>query len=507
MVSPQLLTIDFGTSGIKCMSFTIAGKATIQQFTPITYLDSEGLMGIGKEFDATKTWAIICRMIRACIRDAKLAPRNIIAIAATSQRHGAVFLDGKGEVLYSGPNLDARGVFVQDTVLQDLESSCPPTGCWPPLLYSLCRLIWYKQNKPEIYKKIHHVLSISDWIAYELTGKAVTDPSQASNTQLMDIEKSVWSPEILEMADVSVDLLPPIHHSGTLIGHISNKASQATGLSPKTIVGVGGADTQCALLGSAIIKPGQACVVAGNTAPIQLITDHPIIDKTCKLWTGRFLIPKHWVIEANTGKVGEVLRWFVQNLIQPLTEIPTPQEAYAKVEALATQAEIGSHDAIALLGPQIMDAKDIATVRPAMFMFPPPASPVVTPVTIHDLARALFENICYAVRMNLNLIQQLAKISLSSCTIAGGLAQSQFWQQVLADVTGLEIQRGQEVEASSLGAAICAATAANEYDTLPLASKAMVKLQSSIHPRPEIRDKYNTYFTRWQALYKQSANL
>jgi autoinducer 2 (AI-2) kinase len=507
MALPQLLTIDFGTTGIKCMLFTLSGKSVIQQYAPLTYQDSEGLTGIGKEFDATAAWKTISQMIRTCIRDAKVTPKDIIATAVTSQRLGAVFLDEKGGVIYSGPNLDARGIFVQDTVMESLETSCPPTGCWPPLLYSLCRLIWFKQNKPGLYQKIRHVLSISDWIAYELTGIQVTDPSQASNTQFMDIEQSVWSPEILEMADISADLLPPIHLPGSMIGLITDAACQATGLSSETVVGVGGADTQCALLGTGTIKPNEACIVAGNTAPIQLITDRPIIDKTCRLWTGRFLLPKHWVVEANTGKAGEVFHWFVQNIVQPLAGISTPQEAYARVEELAAQADIGSRDAIALLGPQIMDAQNLTTVRPAMFLFPPPTSPVVTPVTTQDFARSLFENLCYAIRVNLDLLQQLTETQLQSCSVAGGLTRSLFWQQMLADVTGLDIHRGHEVEASSLGAAICAATTVGKFDSLQSASKKMVKRLTPFQPRPKNHEKYNTFFSRWQTLYKQSANL
>jgi sugar (pentulose or hexulose) kinase len=508
MVQDYLLTIDFGTSGIKCTFFTSTGKSLITHFTPIQYLDSEGLSGIGKEFDAASAWITIAKMIRDCLRAAKILPEDVRAIAATSQRHGAVFLGEKGQIIYSGPNLDARGVFVQDSVIQELETSCPPTGCWPPLLYSLCRLIWFKQQKPDLYTQIRHVLSINDWIVYQLIGNAMTDPSQASNTQFMDVQKSEWSQEILEMAEVSAELLPPIHNPGSQAGIVTNKASKATGLSTKTIVGVGGADTQCALLGSATLKPGEVCIVAGNTAPIQLITDTPIIDEACKLWTGRYLLPDRWVLEANTGKTGEVLRWFVQNLVQTLsTNIRDPQAAYTRVEQLAAKAEIGSTDAMALLGPQIMDASDMTTIRPSMFLFPPPASPIVTPITLNDLARALFENICYAMRSNLELIQERAKITFDHCTVAGGLTRSQLWQQMLADVTGLEIYRGSEVEASSLGAAICAATAAGFYDSLLDAAQGMVSLQPSLQPRLENYRKYETYFFRWQTLYKQSANL
>lgn len=503
-----LLTIDFGTSGIKCMIFSLFGKVTTQRFMPVQYMDSEGLSGIGKEFDASAAWLTIAKMIRECIRNVKASPADVVATAATSQRHGAVFLDEKGKIIYAGPNLDARGVLVQDQVMQELEATCPPTGCWPPLLYSLCRLIWYKQQKPDLYARIRHVLSISDWVVYQLTGKVTTDPSQASNTQFLDIRKSEWSSEILEMADISDELLPIICDPGSFVGNISQKASKTTGLSKKTVVGIGGADTQCAMLGSAVVKPGEVCVVAGNTAPIQLITETPVIDEEYKLWTGRYLLPNRWVIEANTGKTGEVLRWFVQNIVQPLsTDIQDPNEAYTRVEQLAAQTDIGATDVLALLGPTIMDASDMMTVRPAIFLFPPPASPVVTPITMNDLARALFENICYAVRSNLELIQELAKVSFDHCTVAGGLTRSQFWQQMLADVTGLEIHRGKEVEASSLGAAICAATAAGFYDSILDSVKKMVTMNSILQPRLDVQSKYETYFSRWQTLYKQSTNL
>ncbi len=508
MPKRQLLTIDFGTSGIKCMMFTPQGTSIAKRFVPIQYADSEGLMGIGKEFDAIAAWNTITRLIRECIKDAKISPKDVVAVSATSQRHGAVFLDKKGTAIYSGPNLDARGVFVQDFVAKGLEDSCPPTGCWPPLLYALSRLVWYKQNKPDLYAQIHHVLSISDWILYQLTGEAITDPSQASNTQLMDIIKSQWSPEILEMAEVTDAILPPILEPGSLVGNITSQASKITGLSTKTVVGIGGADTQCAMLGTLTTQPGEVCVVGGNTAPIQLISESPIIDESGKLWTGRYLLPQRWVLEANTGKAGAVLAWFVQDIVQPISEdFKDPQKAYTKVEQLAEKADIGSLDTIAQLGPQIMDASDMATVRPALFFFPQPANPIVTPITMNELARSLFENICFAMRVNLELLQEVAEKTFECCTVAGGLTRSQLWQQMLANVTGLEIHRGSEVEASSLGAAICAATAAELNDSLLASAEKMVSKQPSLKPQEDRQKRYETYFSRWQTLYKQSAKL
>lgn len=509
MPEAQFLTIDFGTSGIKCMLFSPEGTVQARQFVPIHYIDSEGLFGIGKEFDATAAWQKICQMIPLALKEAKSKPTDITSIAATSQRHGAVFLDKKGKVIYAGPNLDARGVFIQDSVLKGLTESCPPTGCWPPLLYSLCRLLWYKREKPELFSKIEHVLSISDWIVYQLTGKATTDPTQASNTQLMDIRSSQWSPEILEMADLSINLVPEICEPGTLVGNISTAANKSTGLSKASQVGIGGADTQCALLGSSATQPGDVAVVAGNTGPIQLVTSEPLIDPDNRLWTGRFLLPRKWVLEANCGPSGSVLTWFITNIIAPLSSEFKELTALAfnRVEQLASEAPVGSFDTVALLGPQIMDATDMTTVRPSIFLFPPPTSPVVTPISIKEVSRALFENICFAIRINLKRIQNFAQCEFKKCIVAGGMTRSSFWRQMLADVTGLKIQCGRVVEASSLGAAICAATAAGFYKSLPEAAHHMVRFHSELSPHKEIHNKYNTYFTRWQTLYNQSTNL
>jgi autoinducer 2 (AI-2) kinase len=509
MTKQLLLTIDFGTSGIKCMTFSPQGKVLARQYTPIQYTDAEGLFGIGKEFDANAVWQTICSMIPPVLKEAKSKPSDIVSTAATSQRHGAVFLDKEGAAIYAGPNLDARGVFIQDKVMKGLGDACPPTGCWPPLLYSLSRLLWFKQEKPEKFSQIHHVLSISDWIVYQLTGKATTDPTQASNTQLMDIHTSQWSPEILEMADLSSELLPEISPPGSPVGNISPEASKSTSLSQSSVVGIGGADTQCALLGSAAIEPGNVGIVAGNTGPVQLVTSEPLIDPRNRLWTGRFLLPQKWVLEANSGPNGSVLNWFINNFILPLSPNlngPTAQ-AFTRVEQLAAQAPVGSFDTIALLGPQIMDASDMTTVRPSMLLFPPPTSPVVTPISMREVARALFENICYAARTNLEQIQELANHPFNKCIVAGGLTRSQFWRQMLADVTGLTIETGQVIEASSLGAAICAATAAGIYDSLPAAVSEMVVLEPALYPSEDIHNQYKTYFTRWQTMYNQSTNL
>ena len=509
MTKPLLLTIDFGTSGIKCMAFSPKGRVLSRQYTPIQYADAEGLFGVGKEFDTKAAWQTICSMIPPVLKDAKSHPSDVVSTAATSQRHGAVFLDKRGSAIYAGPNLDARGVFIQDKVVKGLGDACPPTGCWPPLLYSLSRLMWFKQEKPEQFSKIRHVLSISDWIVYKLTGKATTDPTQASNTQLMDIQTCQWSPEILEMADIPSELLPEISQPGSLVGSISSEASKSTGLSETSVVGVGGADTQCALLGSGAIEPGDVGIVAGNTGPVQLVTSEPLIDLGNRLWTGRFILPEKWVLEANSGPNGSVLNWFINNFLTPLcTDLDGPTDkAFRRVEQLAAEAPVGSFDTIALLGPQIMDASDMTTVRPSMLLFPPPTSPVVTPISMREVARALFENICYATRTNLEQIRDLAQNPFKKCIVAGGLTRSLFWRQMLADVTGLKIGMGQVVEASSLGAAICAATAAGLYGSLPEAVSRMVILEPELVPREDIHNQYKTYFTRWQTMYNQSGNL
>lgn len=509
MPPQQLLTLDFGTSSVKSMIFSTDGKVLSRQFAPIQYLDSEGLYGIGKEFKAAAVWNTIRELIPRSMKEAKSTPDNILGIATTSQRLGAVFLDKKGVVIYSGPNLDARGVFVQDTVMKALTESCPSTGCWPPLLYSLCRLLWFKRERPRLFEQIKHVLSISDWLVYQLTGEVTTDPSQASDTQFMDIRTSSWSKEILELADISSDLLPPIIEPGTPVGNVSAKTRKTTGLSKSTIVGIGGADTQCALLGSAAIDTGEVCVVAGNTAPVQLVTGEPIIDPERRLWTSRFLLPKKWVVEANTGTTGSVLKWFVHNMVVPLGSYSKGQndQAFQQVEKLASEAELGSLNTYALLGPTIMNASDMTKVRPSLLLFPQPASIVGTPISIRDVARALFENICFAVRTNLTLIQNLADTEFEHCTVAGGMTRSLFWRQMLADVTGLRVKCGQVIEASSLGAAICAAKAGGLYSSIKDAMLSMVKLQPELRPHEEKHAKYETYFTRWQTLYKQSANL
>jgi autoinducer 2 (AI-2) kinase len=352
------------------------------------------------------------------------------------------------------------------------------------------------------------VLSISDWIVYQLTGEATTDPSQASNTQFMNIRSGEWSSEILEITGITPQVLPPIKQPGTLAGAVTPAAAKSTGLHAGTSVGIGGADTQCGLLGSGAVKPGNVCVVAGNTAPIQLVTAAPVIDPECRLWTGRHMLPRQWVLEANMGTTGSVLSWFAKNIIASAdNRITTDDEAYARVEELAAKATAGALDAIALLGPQVMNASDLTTVRLSMLLFPPPASPIVKPIALKEMARALYENICYAARSNLELLQAVSGITLERCSVAGGVSRSQFWRQMLADVTGLEIQSSRLVEASSLGAAICAAKAANLWKSLPEAVRHMVKHRPALRPRDEVHNTYETYFSRWKTLYQQSANL
>jgi len=179
---------------------------------------------IAKEFDANHFWQLVCTVVKEAIKSSKVNLDDLEAVATTSQRHGAVFLDDKGKEVYAGPNIDARGAMTQYIIEESLgEKYHEITGCWPPLMFTPSRLSWFEEEEPEIFESIAHLLPINDWISYRLGNIFVTDPSAGSATGFMDIRKCEWSDEVIEAVGITQDILPEIHEPGKIVGEITPK--------------------------------------------------------------------------------------------------------------------------------------------------------------------------------------------------------------------------------------------------------------------------------------------
>jgi autoinducer 2 (AI-2) kinase len=509
-----LLGIDFGTSGGKCMVFDLKGNQISKAFKEWWYFTPDELKPYGKEFDPNQFWQFISETIKEALRKAKITGSKISGISTCSLRQGIVLLDENGKELYAGPNIDARGALAQDKIMNTLGEPglFEITGQCPAVICAPSRLLWFKENKPEIYSKIRHLLMVSDWLIYRLSGVYASDLSCASSSMLLDVEKADWSTKISEELELPHEILPELHLSGQKIGEVTKQASKETSLAEGTPVVMGGADSQMGLLGTGAIKEYDTTVIGGTTTMLQTVLTKPIVDSERRILTSCYLIKNKWVLEANAGMTGKVYNWLRESLNKLRIGEKQTQKSqeldFPDMDRLAEQIPPGSDDMLAFLGSEVMDLKKIEVIRPGIFLFPPPANPMTaTPIDARHMIRAVIEMMAYAINGNKSTIEEVLKRKLDVLKATGGLSRGKVWVQTISDVTGIPIQTYKVKEGSPLGCAICAATGINEYPSLEEAARRMVQLENTMTPNAELHESYVSYYDRWRTLYDKITEL
>ena len=493
---PIFAALDYGTGSGKCALFDAAGHCLAVAREPWTYreepVEPPGFTR-GYSFDPDTFWAALARCTRAALAKAGVGSDAIAGVSASAQRLGSVFLDARGREVYAGPNMDGRGF---DGAMQimgrlSLERAVGIGGHWPPFVSTLARLLVYRSRPDAV--PVAKVLTLSDWMTWRLTGELAAEPSNACETMLLDFPSRTWSREITAAFDVDEHLLPPVVEPATRIGTVTPSAAAATGLRPGTPVYAGGGDTQCALLGSAVVEPGRAGAVLGTTAPVMSVTAEPKVDASGRLWSGCHVLPGRWTIESNSGDTGITWEWLLGLLGLE------GAEGHARAEAEIVLLPEDPQPAFGIMGPHVFDLLSFNPHQAMGFLLRmPPFTPRPGRAT---LLRAFQENIVCAVRANLEQIEALQG-PVHSLTLSGGMTRSPSLLATFARLLHRPLQVAEQHDATALGAAILAAAGHGTHPSIGAAAEAMVRLRR-LDPDERQRRAYDAHFARWRELYDQ----
>ncbi|MGH7803932.1 MAG: FGGY-family carbohydrate kinase [Candidatus Binatia bacterium] len=468
----HFLALDAGTGSGRAVLFDEAGNQLACAREEWSYESTHhpGDMVAGHHFDADRFWGLLARASRAALAAAGVEPGSIAGVAATSQREGSVFLDGRGRELLATPNFDSRAIAEGVDVLQRLGADrlYEITGHEPPFIFPLSRLLWWRSRHPET--PVASLLMIDHWVTYRLTGERVAEPSNAAESLLFDVAAGGWSDEIREAFDVSDAILPRLAMGGSPAGFVSAEAAAATGLREGTPVFVGGADTQCALLGSGVVEAGAVGAVLGTTAPVQMVLDRPLSDGDRHLWLSPHVCAGRWVIESNAGDGGKAFAWLLE-----LLDVPSSDDA--SFAAIETEAERADPDVpvYAFIGPSIFNLRSMNPSRAAGLLFPypfgrrRPAKP--------ELLRGFLESLAFAVRGNLEQIESVTGRRAASVTLSGGMTKSRLARRLVAQLLGRPVAAGAVAESAALGCAVLAAAGAGVYPDVGSAAARMVRTE------------------------------
>jgi autoinducer 2 (AI-2) kinase len=491
-----LITLDAGTGSGRCVAFDTCGRPAASAQEPFHYrvfADPSMPFLRGFDIDPEGFWGALARCARQTVGRLPSGAR-IRGVIATSQREGCVILHRSGRVLYAGPNLDGRAVAegIEILGLVSMERLHAITGHMPPYIFPIARWLWFRKHRDA--HQAAALLMLNDWITYLLSGERVAEHSNAGESMLYDVSRRTWSQELLDAFDVPPGLLPPLREPGSEVGRITAAAAAATGIPEGTPVFVGGADTQTALLGSGVYETGETAAVLGTTAPVQMVTDAPVLDPGAKLWTSCHVVPGRWVLESNGGDTGDAYRWLLE-----LFYGSTDAEAHAAAEAAMHDTPPDSRPLFCHFGPAIFDLGNMSPFKPAGLLFRFPLLHVDRPLR-GEILRAYVESIAYAIRGNCEQLGAVSGRPIPRVTVSGGLTRSPTLLSVLADTLGVPLRVAAVPESASLGCAILGAVGAGIYGDIREAVTAMARTHGQ-EPDAARVGACEEGYRRWRRVY------
>jgi len=490
-----LLGIDVGTSGSKALlvkeSGEVAASATTEypMFTPLP---------LWAEQNPTDWWEATAKSIRAAIDEAGIDPAEIAGVGLTGQMHGLVLLDGEGQVLrpcimWNDQRTGAQCTTITERIGQ--ERILQLTG--NPVLpgFTAPKIIWVRDNEPEVYEKVAHILLPKDYIRFRLTGTHATEVSGASGTSLFDVGQRRWSNEMLEALEIPAEWVPECAESPVVTAHISAEGAAATGLLEGTPVVGGGGDQAAQAVGTGIFREGVVSVTLGTSGVVFAATDDYRVEPQGRLHAFCHAVPGKWHLMGVMLSAGGSFRWFRDALGEPERSkaLEEGRDPYEPLTQMAAQAPAGCEGLIFL--PYLTGER---TPYPD-----PQARGVYFGLTLRHgkphMIRAVLEGVSYGLRDSLELMRNLG-VPADQVRGSGGGARSPLWRQILADIFDTELVTVNTTEGAAYGAALLAGVGAGVYNDVPDACEHTIKLVDRV-PVSSEADVYSDYYPVYRSLY------
>ena len=496
MNKTYLLGIDIGTSACKVAVFDRNGKvlAAANGDYPV-YYPHEGWA----EQNPEEWWSAVCGATRETIQKAGIAPEEIAGVGIDGQSWSAIAIDRDGNVLTNTPIwMDTRAQSICDRLNEEIGADAvfEVAGNSLQPSYTTAKIIWYKENLPEVYAKIYKILQSNSYIAFKLTDAITQDVSQGYGLHCFDMRKGCWDEAMCERLGIPMDFLPEIFNCDHVVGTVTAKAAQECGLAEGTPVVAGGLDAACGTLGAGVIHSGETQEQGGQAGGMSICIDEYKADPSLIL--SYHVIPDKWLLQGGTTGGGGVMRWFEHEFAdyERMMKEQSGESSLNQLNEIAEKVAPGS-DGLVFLPYMSGERTPI---------WDPNAKGVYYGLdfskTKGHFIRAAMEGTAYALKHNLDVAEE-AGAKVEVLRAMGGSANSLLWTQIKSDITGKPIVVPSSDTATTLGAVILAGVGIGMYKDFDEAVKLTVEDKRSHEPNDENRKVYDRNYETYIELYKQ----
>ena len=482
------LGIDIGTTNVKCVLFgeriRMVEEAAYEY--PTLFPRPSWV-----EQDPEFWWKGVVVTIKTVLSKSGIDPANIRAIAVSCQSPCALLVDKNGTPLHNALIWMDRRSTEEVKLLDQLVGAnriFEITGNRLDTYFMLPKLMWMLRNHPELIDKTYKVLQANGYVNLKLTGVFSIDYSSISLTQLYDMKNKCWSKEIFDAIGMDSSIMPDIYGCTEVIGGVSEKAAEITGLKPGTPVLGGTVDGTASTL-EVGLKDGEAVEMTGTSSVLNIGVTEPVTSMNLSYLNG--INEKSAVLFGAMSSTGGCLRWFRDYLYN---------------------GKINKNNAYQLMDAEVMKEAP----EPSKLIFLPymagERAPIWDPnargvffglnmgTSRAQLLRAIMEGACFALRDNLEEAEKLG-MNPKKFYVTGGCSNSDIWLKIKASVINREIIVPYKTLGAPGGLACMIAEYTGEYDSAQSAAEDYLKIAKIVKPEKSWIAVYDELYALYKSVY------
>lgn len=472
--------VDLGTSALKLVMMKGNGELvkTVSKEYPL-YFPRSGW----SEQNPTDWFLAVKEGLKEL---AACADEKIAGISFGGQMHGLVILDKDDNVLRpailwndgrSTEETDYLNNVIGKEKLSKLTANIAFAGFTAP------KILWVKNNEPEIFEKISKIMLPKDYISYMLSKSFATDYSDASGMLLLDVKNKKWSSEMIEICGISENMLPKLFESFEVVGNIKPELAKELGLNDDIKIVAGAGDNAAAAIGTATVGEGACNISLGTSGTVFISSKNFGVDNFNALHSfahadGNYHLMGCMLSAASCNK------WWMEEILKT--------KDFAKEQNNIDN--LGEKNVFFL--PYLMGERSPHNDPAARGTF----VGMSMDTKREDMTLAVFEGVTFALRDSLEVARSLG-IKIDRTMICGGGAKSPLWKRLVANILNVEVDVPVSEEGPGFGAAILAAVGCGEYESVEKAAKSIIKIKEKIKPEADLVVKYEEKYQKFKKIY------
>lgn len=475
--------IDLGTSASKFLLVDEVGRVlnTVTKEYPLSF-PRPGW----SEQDPAHWWQACLAGVPELL--AGFDAKQVAGIGVGGQMHGLVALDAAGNVLrpailWNDGRTAAQVDYLNEAVGNDKLSAW--TGNIAFAGFTAPKLLWMRQNEPDLFARIAKILLPKDYLVYRLTGVHATDYSDASGTLLLDVAHKRWSSEMLDLCGVTEAQMPTLFDSWQPVGTLTAAAATALGLPTDVVVCAGAGDNAAAAIGTGTVGEGRCNISLGTSGTVFISSEQFRVDPHNALHAfahadGGFHLMGCMLSAASCNK------WWMEDILH--------DGDYAAAQEAIVPEKLGRSHVFYL--PYLMGERSPINDTNARAVF----LGMTMDTTRADMTQAMLEGVAFALRDSVEVARSLG-LDISRSTLCGGGSRSPLWRTILANVLGIPLDLPATEQGPGYGAALLALVACGRYRNVAEVSRAMLHIQATVQPDPELTALYDARYAEFKQIY------